>query len=118
MQRITYAAEEMVNEGGGWAETSQRMQGREDISRGSETCKIKQKHLISIHLEGQKHVKRYVERQYSKIVTKDFLDEELHAHTPHSETEQYLIHREDAHSGQREQTSCHKTVTQNRMLIS
>ena len=94
------------------------MQGREDISRGSETCKIKYKHLISTHLEGQKHIKRYVERQYSKIVTKDFLDDELHAHTPHSETEQYLIQREDAHSSQRAQTSCHKTVTQNCMLIS
>lgn len=41
MQRITYAAKEMVSDGGGRAETSERMQGREDISRGSETCKIK-----------------------------------------------------------------------------
>ena len=57
---------------------------------------------LNIHLLGRsEHVKRYVERQYSKAVTKDFLDEELHAHTAPSETEQYLIHRQDAHSSQR-----------------
>lgn len=42
-----------------------------------------------------------MERQYSKTGTKDFLDDKLHAHTPHSETEQYLVQREDAHSSQR-----------------
>ena len=52
----------------------------------------------------QKHIDRCVERQHSKIVIKDFLDNEIHAHTSHSETEEHSIHREDTESSQREKT--------------